>query len=247
VSPLLRGRIGLDTKKLFLKRNDPMAMNRTICAFSILILLCLPTNLYADVIDGGFNEASINVGASCTIPTIFSVSNSETFGSWTANAAVDCGYMEYASSSVIVEAGTARLTAQPASWYALATASLFGILDVPQGAPATLSFDLTEAYNDPFPPWQDSGVFATLSVGSTTTNLTGGGGGHFSIPLQAGPNAIQFYTHAYGSFGNYGYVSETLSITNFGITIPEPGTLTLLVSALLGLGAFYLRRHRAKA
>ena len=28
-------------------------------------------------------------------------------------------------------------------------------------------------------------------------------------------------------------------------TVPEPGTLTLLVSALLGVGAFYLRRRRA--
>ena len=33
----------------------------------------------------------------------------------------------------------------------------------------------------------------------------------------------------------------------FGTAVPEPATLTLLVSALLGLGAFYLRRRRAKA
>jgi hypothetical protein len=33
----------------------------------------------------------------------------------------------------------------------------------------------------------------------------------------------------------------------FGTAVPEPTTLTLLVSALLGLGAFYLRRRAAKA
>ena len=31
------------------------------------------------------------------------------------------------------------------------------------------------------------------------------------------------------------------------VSTPEPGTLTLLGAALLGLGAFYLRRRRATA
>jgi hypothetical protein len=42
----------------------------------------------------------------------------------------------------------------------------------------------------------------------------------------------------------YGHMAPVYALSS---VIPEPGTLTLLSTALLGLGAFYLRRRRAKA
>ncbi len=62
----------------------------------------------------------------------------------------------------------------------------------------------------------------------------------------------QFYTQYFhasypqpgpGSIGGDG----SWTIANGGQPVPEPGTLTLLVSALLGLGALYVQRRRAKA
>jgi hypothetical protein len=55
-------------------------------------------------------------------------------------------------------------------------------------------------------------------------------------------------TCAYSNpFWHYSDGSSIGTFTAVATAVPEPGTITLLVSALLGLGAFYLRRRRAKA
>jgi hypothetical protein len=101
-------------------------------------------------------------------------------------------------------------------------------------------------------------IFTTLD-GSATAQLSYSNAYHdvdgtfTSYDFEAWSNATgipfaDFYTESPlavpGSIG----VNNPWVIADAGQPIPEPGTLTLLVSAMLGLaGAFYLRRRRAKA
>jgi hypothetical protein len=130
-------------------------------------------------------------------------------------------------------------------------AQLSTVLVVPPGSAAVLSFDVTESNDGEYDPGNpsDNGTTATMSLaadGSGGLDLEGGG--HFSIPLPDGPTTLTFRLITMADTQYPGSHYGSMTITNFGITVPEPGTLTLLVSALLGLaGAFYLRRRRAKA
>jgi len=92
---------------------------------------------------------------------------------------------------------------------------------------------------------------ARLQVGSTAS--TGGidtFSGSLTGVLQPGLYEFAYNAYIYSGDpsppdGGANAVGE-LSLY-FGTAVPEPSTLTLLVSALLGLGAFHLRQHRAKA
>ena len=127
------------------------------------------------------------------------------------------------------------------------------------GSPACLSFNIGSGYSrDDLEVWHYSGTSWSpytandLTCNRDYANFTVTGFGDYAITDP--PDAP---TMKDGGLGSLPQSSGTLLTQNSALgsllpltveSVPEPGTLTLLVSALLGLaGAAYLRRRRAKA
>ena len=92
--------------------------------------------------------------------------------------------------------------------------------------------------------YDEQGSGGTLTVGPSTNFL-----GSLTGELYAGEVYRFDYYASIGGLSatpapDIGGATGELTLY-FGTAVPEPTTLTLLVSALLGLGAFYLRRRRA--
>ena len=82
-------------------------------------------------------------------------------------------------------------------------------------------------------------------IDDTATSLTMSVDG---VLVYSASGGVPFNAVTLGMFGAYAPVTywDDFSFNGDPAPVPEPGTLTLLVSALLGLGAFHLRRRRAK-